>query len=401
MSKKVTVSTVLYTPYKTKDGKHNLKIRILINGKQKNISTDYYFTKEEYLELKGKTNTRKYSKEKREIIIDEIREEIKKYKLIVSGLKVLTLDALNKELNKENERYDLELFRLLDKFEKKYRDNNQITSAEKCKETKRSIKKVLNVSEMAMVDVTPAFLYEYEQKALEQGKSPTTIGMYLRYVRIAWNYCKDNDLLDYQLYPFGRKPKYTMIKSKQRKSALDKKDMNVIKDYKIEGIKRFYLDLFLLSYYTFGLNLIDILKLEHDDIYNGFIDTTRKKTKSQFKIPLTQEAKELIEKYRDTDSQYLFGKLQGDESAQQIKDRSKYYSKRINRVLKTISNEKGIKKVTFYDARHTSANNLLVNKIDIATISQLMGHKDIKTTQNYLSGLPDYDIKERVLKIAM
>ena len=71
------------------------------------------------------------------------------------------------------------------------------------------------------------------------------------------------------------------------------------------------------------------------------------------------------------------------------------------KIIVAYNEEKGIKKVTFYDARHTSANNLLVNKIDIATISQLMGHKDIKTTQNYLSGLPDYDIKERVLKIAM
>jgi|GEM_PF-5554187 len=401
MNSKIKITTVLYTSYKTSDGKHNLKIRISFNGYQKNISTDFYFTKEEYKEIQGKTKTRIYSKEKRERIKEKIYDELKKYKEMVSGLKILTLEALNKEFNKENEKYNLELFHLLSKFEKKYRKNDQITSADKCKETRRSIENVLGISEIAMVDVNPAFLYRYEQKALEQGYSPTTIGMYLRYVRIAWNYCKDNDLLDHQLYPFGRKPKYTMIKSKQRKSALDKNDMDVIKGYKVDGAKRFYLDLFLLSYYTFGLNLIDILKLEHDDIYNGFIDTTRKKTKSQFKIPFTKEAKELIKRYRDNESKYLLGKLEENETAQQIKDKSKYYSKKINKVLKTISKEKGIKKVTFYDARHTSANNLLVNKMDIATISQLMGHKDIKTTQNYLAGIPDHDMKERVLKIAM
>jgi len=402
MTKKIKISTVLYTSYKTSDEKYNLKIRISFNGYQKNISTKFYFTKDEFKEIKGKSNTRIFSKDKKDIIKAEIFEEIQKYQRIIEGLKIITPEALNKELNKEEEKYQLELIYLLNKEDKQRRANGKISSANQYKETAISIKKIMGIKEIAMVDVTPAFLQEYEKNGLDHGYSPTTISIYMRSIKYIWNYCINNDLLNRQLYPFGRKPKYTIIKSRQRKSALDTIDMIIFKSVKLEGAQQFYLDLFLFSYYTFGMNLIDILKLEHNDIYNGFIDTTRTKTDNTLKIPLTKEAEEFIEKYKDKESKFLFGKLDGNETHQQLKDRSKYYSKKINKVLKAICDDKKIaKKVTFYTARHTSANNLLVQKIDVATISQLLGHKDIKTTQNYLSGLPDYDIKERVLKIAM
>lgn len=402
MSSKIKVSTILYTSYKTSEGKHNLKIRISFNGYQKNISTSFYFTKEEYKEIRGKSNTRIFSKTKRDHIKEAIFDEQKKYKTIVNNLKILTLDALEKELNKEDEKYNLELFSLLKKFEKQYRANNQVTSADKCKETRHSIGKVLNISQIAMVDITPAFLQTYEKEALELNYSTSTVGIYLRYVRVIWNYCVNNDLLEQQLYPFGRQPKYTIPKSKKKKSALDTVDMDYFKTHKIEGVKRFYLDLFLLSYYTFGINLIDILRLEHVDIYNGFIDTTRRKTDFAIKIPLRAEAIKIITMHRVENSKYLFGKLKGNETAQQLKDRSKYYSKKINKVLADICKENSIeKKVTFYTARHTAVNQLLIKGTTVQMIAQLLGHQSITTTENYIKGLPDYDIKNRVLNIAM
>ncbi len=121
------------------------------------------------------------------------------------------------------------------------------------------------------------------------------------------------------------------------------------------------------------------------------------------KPPLRKEAEKIINKYDLTDSKYVFEILKGNETPAQLKERSKAYAKRINKVLKDICVAEGIttKHVTTYTARHTAANNLLIQRVDIATISQLLGHKDIKTTQNYLAGLPSYDIKERVLKISM
>jgi len=79
--------------------------------------------------------------------------------------------------------------------------------------------------------------------------------------------------------------------------------------------------MFLFFYYTFGMNLIDILKFEHSYIYNGFIDTTRKKAMTQMKLPLIEGAQEIIEEHKDEKSNFLFGLLKGSESEDQLKNR--------------------------------------------------------------------------------
>ena len=74
----------------------------------------------------------------------------------------------------------------------------------------------------------------------------------------------------------------------RREIGLEPADMNVFKNAKPKIGKngkgkndQFYLDLFLFSYYTSGMNIIDILLLTKGMIYNDFIDTARTKTKIQ------------------------------------------------------------------------------------------------------------------------
>ncbi len=55
--------------------------------------------------------------------------------------------------------------------------------------------------------------------------------------------------------------------------------------------------MFLFSYYAFGMNVIDMLKLEKNEIYGGFIDTTRRKTNNPMKTPLRDEVKSIILKF--------------------------------------------------------------------------------------------------------
>ena len=403
MSNDVKISPVLYTSYKTADERYNVKIRISINGVQKNIKTKHFYTKEEFDEIRGKTSTRIFSKAKKDKLKSELFKLINDYEEIIKKLNILTLHSLNQELDKEKEKYKLELFYLLEQEEKRRRTENKISSAEQYRGTISSFKTLLGTSHVSMVDVTPSFLYDYEKKAKDHGYSPTTIGIYMRSIRYVCNYCINHEFLVPSFYPFGKqKPKYVIPKSKERKIALDTADMNFFKNAKIKGRKQFYLDMFLFSYYAFGMNVIDMLKLEKNDIYDGFIDLTRRKTDNPMKLPLRDEAKKIIAKYNNPDSKYVFGVLKGTETAVQLKERSKAYAKRINKVLINICEDQGITKhVTTYSARHTAANNLLLQRVDIATISQLLGHKDIKTTQTYLAGLHSYDIKDTVMKIAM
>ena len=49
----------------------------------------------------------------------------------------------------------------------------------------------------------------------------------------------------------------------------------------------------------------------------------------------------------------------------------------------TLKNEENIKHITFHCARHTFATLCLTYDIDLYTVSKLLGHRDIKTTQIY------------------
>ena len=412
MKNSVKISRVLHSR-KDRNNRSTVQIRITFRGERRHYATEFKFTRAEFDEIQGKTKPRYFNKSEIHYYNEKLDDIARYYRDIINGMTVFTFSLFEEELKKEEEKYSLELFHLLDKEEKMRREKEEISSANSYRDTGNSLKKLLNKEEILMVDVTPALLYDYENAAREYGLSPTTIGIYLRCVRYVFNYCIRKGYLEQSLYPFGKKPKYVIPKSNRREIGLETADMQIFKNAKPRLGKngkgkndQFYLDLFLFSYYTFGMNIIDILLLTKGMLYNGFLDTARTKTKIHnpvnLKLPIRPEAQEIMDKYMSDESEFVFGVLKGDETKTKLKERSKAYVKRINRVLKAICEENSIAKhVTTYSARHTAANQLLAGDVPVAKISQLLGHADIKTTQNYLSNLPDYNIQKEVLNVAM
>ncbi|MCB4234556.1 tyrosine-type recombinase/integrase [Kaistella anthropi] len=62
-----------------------------------------------------------------------------------------------------------------------------------------------------------------------------------------------------------------------------------------------------------------------------------------------------------------------------------YTNQKVNEYLKTIAENCGInKKLTFHCARHTFATTVtLGNNVSMESVSKMLGHKSIKTTQHY------------------
>lgn len=137
-------------------------------------------------------------------------------------------------------------------------------------------------------------------------------------------------------------------------------------------------DLFIFACYT-GLSFVDVegLKVEHlvkgiDGNY--WLYTKRTKTDEPLRIPLLPKALEIIEKYKaEPRIVTRDGLLPG------------YSNQMINRTLKEIADGCGIhKKMTFHTARHTFATSVtLSNGVPIETVSKLLGHTKLSTTQVY------------------
>lgn len=137
-------------------------------------------------------------------------------------------------------------------------------------------------------------------------------------------------------------------------------------------------DVFLFSCYT-GLAYADVNKLKRSEISTGidsqkWIFTTRQKTDTASRIPLLPVALDLLKKYEDYPACINEGKLLPILSNQKM-----------NAYLKEIADVCGIEKeLTFHIARHTFATTVtLANGVSIESVSKMLGHKNIRTTQHY------------------
>ena len=149
------------------------------------------------------------------------------------------------------------------------------------------------------------------------------------------------------------------------------------KDFKNERLSQVRY-IFLFSCYT-GLAYIDTQKLTIDNVCigldgNKWIYTKRQKTKTTSNIPLLSQAEKIIELYKNNPICVNSGKLLPVLSNQKM-----------NAYLKEIADLCGIKKeLTYHIARHTFATTVtLSNGVSIESVSKMLGHKSIKTTQHY------------------
>lgn len=164
---------------------------------------------------------------------------------------------------------------------------------------------------------------------------------------------------------------------KAERDFLTQEEIETIENYKFEKEKyNRCRDTFLFACYT-GLSWIDVKNLKREHIAVGvdqklWIFTSRIKSGQRLTIPVLPKAKKLIDKYAfySEDSGFLL---------------PVYSNQKSNEYLKDIANLIGIKKrLTFHVARHTFATTItLSNGIPIETVSKLLGHTKLSTTQVY------------------
>jgi site-specific recombinase XerD len=163
------------------------------------------------------------------------------------------------------------------------------------------------------------------------------------------------------------------------RERLTQEELEAIENLDLE-LKRLDLvrDLFVFSCYT-GLAYADLAKLTKNDLFigidgNTWIVINRKKTDTQAKIPILPQAEKIINKYKDYPDEVKKGRLLPVLSNQKL-----------NSYLKEISDKGEIhKNITFHLARHTFATTVtLANGVPIETVSKMLAHKDIRTTQLY------------------
>jgi site-specific recombinase XerD len=243
------------------------------------------------------------------------------------------------------------------------------------KHTKDFLNWKYSISDIDITKIDHAFItdYEFYLRSVRKCANNTAV-KYIKNFNKIIKLCLANDWLDKN--PFANYK--SKVKEVERVYLSEVEIQNIInKDFKTERLS-LVRDIFLFSCFT-GLAYIDVKNLTKSHISIGidgdkWIFTHRQKTESASKIPVLPVTQMIIDKYTDHPQAINEEKLLPILSNQKM-----------NAYLKEIAAVCEIEKeLTFHIARHTFATTVtLTNGVPIESVSKMLGHKNLRTTQHY------------------
>ncbi len=252
--------------------------------------------------------------------------------------------------------------------------------------------------------VNMEYLRKLEVYLIAKGNTSNSIASKFSVLKAVYNRAISDGVFTPNENPFSKFKVGKYWKS-TRKRAICKEEILKLKALELsQEDSSFYLrfarDIFLFSYYTAGINFKDIAMLKWSDIDKNRIYYQRHKTSKEMSCQIISEAQQIIERYCSPfyeNNDYIFPILnrQTHKTEQQICDRVHKVLGKVNTNLKLISEMIGLKTpLTTYVARHTFATVLKRSGVNIAIISESLGHSDLATTQIYLDSFENSQIDE-------
>jgi integrase len=239
-----------------------------------------------------------------------------------------------------------------------------------------------------------ASLRRMELRYTASGNSLNGLAVYLRSLRALFNKARQGGVIPKDCYPFDT---YHIRQVKTHKSALDKAQLKLLASMELKpgSLTELYHRVFFLSFHLRGMNLKDMAYLKVNDIYEGKIHYTRAKTHEPFVIGLTSAINEILEPYLKEKSaeDFVLPILSNVKSYQAREfDQFQHYQ---NHALKRWARQLGLpRSLSMNTARHSWATIAKTLGINLATISEGLGHAALRTTQIYLDNLPDSTLDE-------
>lgn len=241
-----------------------------------------------------------------------------------------------------------------------------------CKHIREFLPHTYHRNDIPLKELNLTFINDFEYYLRTERKCRTnTIWGYMIVLKHIISIARNSGVL-----PFNPFAGYINSPENVDRGYLSKEELQALMDAPMKN-KTYELvrDLFLFSVFT-GLAYSDVKNLTVDNLQTFFdgnlwIIARRKKTNTESNIRLLEVPKHIIDKYKG---------MTGDNRVFPVPSNSS-----CNEKLKKIGTQCGIKtRLTFHVARHSAATTILLsNGIPIETVSRILGHTNIKTTQIY------------------
>ena len=385
----MTVKLMLNTDRPSKQGKYPLVFRIIHLRKKKLIYTPYRLSKDEFdadgcavvpcpgsdISPRERTEINRYLKRQ----ASELSRIADLLQQTNPSFTVYDLTGLYRQRNEKNF-----LITFLENEIARRRNAGKNGTAAAYTSTLRSLAKFTGGRCVYLSQVDYPFVKAYEMFLQSKGISPNTVCFYLRNFRAVYNLaCRCGAIPAAGVSPFAG---LCIRMGPTRKRALPRETLRRLVREDLSGRKELEKarDLFMFSFYTRGMSLVDILFLKKTDISDGTIWYTRHKTKQRLRIAVNDAIGRLIRKYDAPDSMLVFPFID------RLPDRSYYEQYRtvlgsVNYYLKQLGKRLDIATpLTTYVARHSWATQAKEMGAPVTVISEGLGHSSEKTTRIYL-----------------
>ncbi|OKZ41849.1 MAG: recombinase XerD [Phocaeicola vulgatus] len=396
---KATVEVVCYKSKPLKDGTFPLMLRVTKDRKRKYVSLGLSLHEKFWDFEKGKPKRNCPNKEQIERLIAAKTAEYND--LIVemtSQQREYTVETLVSHFH--NQVRCATVVELYDKLIDDMKRGGKLGNAGVYKYSRTSLLKFTGQRlQIPFSDLDAVWLRRYENWLRTSGCGDTTISQLFRTLRSVFNKAVELQLVKRDYYPFDVY-KVSKFDTRTKKRAITKEDVRKVialdlsQGYPSERLAR---DIFVFSYFGAGINFADIALLKYGNVRDGRVQYVRKKTGKPINFLLTEEMRNIIVKYQrqgQTDEDYIFPILDRrvHRTEQQRYDRTHKVLTNTNRWLRKIGQRVGIEHLTTYVARHTFATVLKRSGVNIAIISESLGHSDLSTTQIYLDSFENSQI---------
>jgi integrase len=393
-----TISVICYKSKALANGEYPLVVRITKDG---NRSYKYLGISLEAQHWDFKKNEPKPTCPNREHILKIIQDKKAEYQTQVLEFKTSRKNFTASTLIKATEQATVT--KTVDMFYRElivhYKSIGKIGNSNIYRDSYNSIKtfKKTDKLDFLFTEIDLSWLNEYEKFLISCNKAETTMSLLFRTLRSAFNKAIEQNLVRNEDYPF-KNFKMSKFNIKTKKRAISKEEIRKILQLDLSDEKELVQlsrDIFIFSYLQGGISFTDIASLTAENIINGRLEYSRKKTNTMINVPLQKESIRLIHKYADDKRGYLFPILNKQIHKTPIQKYSRIQKKikQINYSLKKIAEKVGIEiKLTTYVARHSYATVLKRSGVSTSIISESLGHSSEKVTQIYLDSFENSQI---------
>jgi len=379
---KIIINFSLRKNRESADGKSPIYVRFTIKNNRVDLSTSIFVPQDQWDENKqrvmGKIPGARVLNER----LDKIKTEIQDIynQLRSSSEKFDATTIKNRLLNTEESKgvlfvFDYYLNSILAKLNKGYSMETYKHYKSSRKRLSEFINTQLKKSDVPIQSINYKFLDSFDIYIKKDfNNQQNTAWNYHKHLRRVLNLAVSMDYIDKNPYS-----KFKVGLDETHREILSMEELKRMEDKCIQ-IERLSVvrDIFIFACYT-GLSFSDIAKLSRIHLQHGadgkeWIIIDRTKTNNRCRIPILPKAREILERYED------YPKISNKDILLPVLTNQK-----MNSYLKELGDICDINKnITMHIARHTFATSVtLGNGVPIETVSKVLGHTSLKTTQIY------------------